>query len=64
MKGVLQAETAASRALGGVANQFRAQQLQDASQGLLERLPASEYTQSALNKQAAAQSVWNLMKGK
>lgn len=63
MKGVLQAETAAGRALGGAANQFRAQQLQEAIQRFGQQLPASEYTQSALNKQAAAQSAWNLMRG-
>lgn len=63
MKGVLQAETAAGRALGGAANQFRAQQLQDYVQSLGQKLPMPEYTQSALNRQAAAQSAWNLMGG-
>lgn len=64
MKGLLQAETASGRAIGGVANQLRAQQLQDYVQRLGQQLPMPEYTQSALNKQAAAQSAWNMMKGK
>lgn len=63
MKGLLQAEIGAGRALGGAANQLRAQQLQDAIQRLGERLPAAPYTQSALNKQAAVQSAWQLMGG-
>lgn len=63
MKGLLQAETAAGRALSGAANQFRAQQLQDLIQRAGEKLPAAPYTQSAINKQAAAQSAWQLMGG-
>jgi hypothetical protein len=54
----------AGRALGGAANQAGAQKLQDLVQRVGQQLPMPEYTQSALNKQAAAQSAWNMMKGK
>jgi hypothetical protein len=64
MKGLLQAETSAGRAIGGAANQAGAQKLQDLVQRVGQQLPMPEYTQSALNKQAAAQSAWNMMKGK
>ena len=64
MKGVLQAETAASGALGGIANQLRAKQIQDFVQRASQSLPAPEYTQSAINKQAGIQSAWKLMGGK
>ena len=64
MKGLLQAETTAGRALGGAANKLGSQQLQEMIQSAAQKLPAPEYTQSALNKQAAVQSAWNLMRGK
>jgi len=63
MKGVLQAETAAARGLGAVGGQLRANQISDYISQQAQRLPKPEYTQSALSKQAAAQSVWNLMRG-
>lgn len=63
IKGVLQAETAAARGLGAVGNQLRAGQISDFISQQTQRLPASQYTQSALNKQAAGQSIWNLMRG-
>jgi hypothetical protein len=63
MKGLLKAETAAARGLGAVGNQLRAGQISDFISQQTQRLPASQYTQSALNKQAAGQSIWNLMRG-
>lgn len=63
IKSALQAETALGRGLAGATNQFRAQQLQDLIQRAGEKLPAAPYTQSAINKQAAAQSAWQLMGG-
>lgn len=64
MKRVLQAEIAAGRGLGAVGNQLRAQQAGEFIRSKAgELLPAPEYTQSMLSKQAAAQSAWNLMRG-
>jgi hypothetical protein len=63
IKGVLQAETAAARGLGAVGNQLKAAQISDFISQQTQRLPMPEYTQSALSKQAAGQSIWNLMRG-
>lgn len=63
IKQLLKAETAVGRGASGIANQLRSKEIEDIIRRVNEGLPAKEYTQSGLNKQAVGQSVWRMMGG-